>query len=204
MTGLTAQQIRKLLMMYGAESLPESAVERIQAYLELFELWSRRVNLTTVREPAQVVQRHFGEGFALANALPNGSKLLDLGSGAGFPGIPIALSRPELEVTLAEGQTKKAAFLREVADRMELKVNIWAARAENLVGKRDFDIVVLRAVDDMRKSLDLGVRLLKRQGSLAFFVGAEQEVYLPAVKWKEVQKLAIPGLAGGAMLARLE
>lgn len=205
MTGLSSNQIRDLLAACGAGQLPEQVVVQMQAYLDVFEVWSRRVNLTTIREPSEVVRRHFGEGFALANAIPSTADLLDLGSGAGFPGIPIALARPEIAVTLAEAQAKKAAFLGEVTARMSLPVAIWSRRAEELLrGERRFGVVALRAVDDMQNALETGVRLLRPGGTLVFFVGPQQEAVLPAADWGEVTRTTLRGCAGGAVLARLQ
>lgn len=203
MTALTAQEIRDLLADFGAQSLPDLAVRQIQAYLETFDLWSMRVSLTTIREPAEVVRRHFGEGFALANILPQTADLLDLGSGAGFPGIPIALAKRQIKVTLAEVQAKKAAFLREAAARMGLDVEVWSRRAEELSGLRRFGVVALRAVDDMQTALETGVSLLHPGGTLAFFVGPHQEPELPKTSWAQVERMDLPGCAGGAVLARL-
>ncbi len=205
MTGLTNQEVREALVAYGADQLPERVISQIQIYLEVFEMWSRRVNLTTVRRPAEVVRRHFGEGFALAKVIPSTVDLLDLGSGAGFPGIPIALASPEITVTLAEVQAKKAAFLGEVIARMDLPASIWSRRAEDLLkGERRFGVVALRAVDNMRSALQTGMRLLRPGGRLVFFVGPQQEVELPSADWAEVNRVDLPGCSGGAVLARLE
>lgn len=205
MTDLSSDQIRDLLAVYGAGQLPMRVVDQVKTYLEVFELWSKRVNLTTVRQPADVVRRHFGEGFALGNVIPSTASLLDLGSGAGFPGIPLALARPEIAVTLAEAQSRKAAFLGEVTARMGLPIAIWSRRAEGLLQeKQRFGVVALRAVDDMRGALQTGVRLLQPGGTLAFFVSSRQEPMLPDAAWGEVKRVELPGCIGGAVLARLE
>lgn len=203
MTTLNQDDIRSLLAEYDAADLSDLAVDQIHLYLEAFEVWSKRVSLSTVREPAQVVRRHFGEGFALASILPQSGDLLDLGSGAGFPGIPIALAKPEMKVTLAEVQTKKAAFLREVTTRMQLEVGVWSRRAEELVGERKFDVVALRAVDNMPEALETAVNLLRTGGLLAFFISPQQQLELPKANWAVVERRALQGSAGGAMLARL-
>ena len=93
----------------------ESAVAgRFEDYLSLILRWNARVNLTAIRDEEGILQRHFVESIACARALPADiTTLLDFGSGAGFPGIPIALCRPEISVTLAESQGKRAAFLHE-------------------------------------------------------------------------------------------
>src|SRR5216683_702933 len=80
---------------------------------------------TSIRHPAEIVRRHFGESLFAAQHLGNPDTLLDLGSGAGFPGLPIALLHPEIHVTLAESQNKKATFLREVVRTLNIPVEIW-------------------------------------------------------------------------------
>ncbi len=128
---------------------------QLSVYLRLLLKWNARTNLTAIRDPEQIVQRHFGESlFAGLHLSPETATLLDLGSGAGFPGLPIALLRPDIAVTLAESQNKKAAFLREAVRTLDLKnVEVWASRAESLPAERQFDTVTLRAVDNMAAAL---------------------------------------------------
>ena len=202
MTALSIEQIRQLLTPYGADGFAVETYHKISRYLSLFELWSNRVNLSTVRKPEEVVQRHFGEGFVLARALPTCGSVLDLGSGAGFPGLPVALYSAELEVTLAESQKKKAAFLREAVFAMDLKASVWPGRAEELA--TDFDIVVLRAVDKMPRALEAARHLLRAGGTLAFFVGEHQKVSLPSSCWVAEQTLEVPHSSGCIIVARLD
>ena len=127
---------------------PARLLGQLSAYLDLLLKWNARTNLSAIREPEAIVTRHFGESLFLASRLPSARTLLDLGSGAGFPGLPCALARPELMVTLAESQNKKASFLREVARTLAVDVEIWDKRAELLPDDRRFDVVTLRAVDN--------------------------------------------------------
>jgi 16S rRNA (guanine527-N7)-methyltransferase len=119
--------------------------------------WNERTNLTAIREPEEIVRRHFGESlFAaahLATRLQPAATLLDFGSGAGFPGLPIQLLLPHLRVTLAESQNKKSTFLREVVRTLELPTEVWPARVETMPPARQFDAVTLRAVDHMQSAL---------------------------------------------------
>jgi hypothetical protein len=94
--------------------LDAQAVEQFEAYLALLMKWNGRMNLTAARKPEEIVRRHFADSIFAAQQIPKQVKtLLDFGSGAGFPGIPIAICRPKIGVALAESQGKKAAFLRE-------------------------------------------------------------------------------------------
>lgn len=144
---------------------PETA-SKFETYLGLIVRWNARMNLTAVREVDAIIARHFVECIACALALPQGiTRLLDYGSGAGFPGIPIALCRPEIEVTLAESQGKKAAFLREAVRVLGLAGEVYTGRAEEIGAQ--FDCVTLRAVDRMQLAIGASARLVRVGGWLA-------------------------------------
>ena len=124
------------------------------------------MNLTAVRDPEQIMRRHFLESILCAQALPLGLRtLLDFGSGAGFPGLPIAICRRDLAVTLAESQTKKSAFLREALRSLGVAGSVHSGRAETL--GRQFDCVTLRAVDKMEQAVRAASQLVCASGWLA-------------------------------------
>jgi 16S rRNA (guanine527-N7)-methyltransferase len=151
---VTSDQIAALLAPYLLYPPPAPLYGQLSLYLDLLLKWNARTNLTAIRDPEEIVRRHFGESlFAASHLDPATTTLLDLGSGAGFPGLPIALLRPEITVTLAESQNKKATFLREVVRTLGLPVEIWAARAESLPESRQFHTVTLRAVDNMAAAI---------------------------------------------------
>jgi 16S rRNA (guanine527-N7)-methyltransferase len=135
-------------------SPPPSILPKLSIYLELLLKWNARTNLTAIRDPEEIVRRHFGESlFAALHLAPEANTVLDFGSGAGFPGLPIAILRPEISVTLAESQNKKSTFLREAVRTLGLKVEIWASRVETMSEAVYFHTVTLRAVDDMAAAL---------------------------------------------------
>src|SRR6201993_4917174 len=105
------------------EKLSPRMLEPLQLYLDLLLRWNARVNLTAVRDPEQIVTRHFGESLFAAGLLKQNAPatLADVGSGAGFPGIPMKLVLPHCGLTLIESQGKKAAFLREVLRSLKLE-----------------------------------------------------------------------------------
>ena len=159
---MTAQNTRKNLVLKAAEiaflltpylsqgnNTPPDLYDQLAIYLQLLLKWNARTNLTAIRDPEEIVRRHFGEGLFAAQHLGTCSSLLDFGSGAGFPGLPIQLCRPDLQVTLAESQNKKSTFLREVVRTLGLKTSIWADRVELMAETQQFDVVALRAVDNM-------------------------------------------------------
>jgi 16S rRNA (guanine527-N7)-methyltransferase len=141
--------------------VPSELYTQLSAYLDLLVKWNARTNLTSIRDPEEMVRRHFGEslfaGVHLGTRLSSGATVLDFGSGAGFPGLPIQLLHPEFQVTLAESQGKKASFLREVVRTLCLKAEVWAGRVEAMPAvdgtPRRFDAVTLRAVDNMQQAL---------------------------------------------------
>jgi 16S rRNA (guanine527-N7)-methyltransferase len=132
---------------------PAEVYDRLGDYLDLLLKWNARTNLTSIREPEAIVQRHFGESLFAARFLESRGTLLDFGSGAGFPGLPIALVCPEITVTLAESQGKKAAFLREALRVLGVEVEMWDRRVEAMPPERGFDVVALRAVDSMERAI---------------------------------------------------
>jgi 16S rRNA (guanine527-N7)-methyltransferase len=162
MATLASRRIAELLQPFYPEPSGE-LLERLSLYLDLLLKWNARTNLTAVRDPEEIVRRHFGESLFAARHLPACRNLLDLGSGAGFPGIPIQLAHPEIEITLAESQNKKAAFLREALRTLGLPAKVWAGRAEALPAG-SFDVVALRAVDHPQAALATARTLVRSGG----------------------------------------
>lgn len=158
-------RLNQLLAEAGSPPLDIEASGKFAAYLALLQKWNARTNLTAIRDEEGILSRHFLESILCARALPAGiATLLDFGSGAGFPGLPIALLRPEIAVTLAESQNKKAAFLREAIRTLNLTTKVHAARAEELQSR--FHCVTLRAVDNMAQAIPAAVELLAPSGWL--------------------------------------
>lgn len=159
-------RLNDMLARAGLVPLDAAQASRFKDYLSLFVRWNTRINLSSIRDEEGILARHFVESIACARALPAGiSTLLDFGSGGGFPGIPIALCRPEVSVMLAESQSKKAAFLQEAVRVLEISTSVHAQRAE-LLGAH-FDCVTLRAVDRMAKAVGTAARLVGPKGWLA-------------------------------------
>ena len=160
-----AVRLNSVLAASGLDPLDSALASRFKDYLSLLLRWNARMNLTAIRDEEGILSRHFVESIACARALPGGiATLLDFGSGAGFPGIPIALCRPEIAVTLAESQGKKAAFLRDAVRTLCLPCKIHSGRAESL-GFR-FDCVTMRAVDRMPKAVQAASSLVSPGGWL--------------------------------------
>ena len=175
--------IADLLHPYVASPPSADLVSQLGVYLDLLLRWNARTNLTAIRQPEEIVRRHFGESlFAAGHIQPllaSDATLLDFGSGAGFPGIPIQCFLPDLRVTLAESQGKKAAFLREVVRTLNLNTEVWPQRVESMPSNRSFDCVALRAVDQMDAALT-EAQIRCRGGVLAALGGESLAPHLPA------------------------
>jgi 16S rRNA (guanine527-N7)-methyltransferase len=166
----SSQSVESLLRRAsGRAGLADLEISQYKQFTNLFSLfirWNERINLSAIRNADGIVSRHFVESVACAQALPAGiGTLLDFGSGAGFPGIPVAICRPEILVTLAESQGKKAAFLQEAIRVTGISARVHLGRAETLNG--DFDCVTLRAVDRMEKAVSAASSLVATGGWLA-------------------------------------
>jgi 16S rRNA (guanine527-N7)-methyltransferase len=173
-----ATRLNALLVESSQPPLDPFLTQHFDALLSLFLRWNARINLTSIRDEEGILSRHFVESIACARALPAGlSTLLDFGSGAGFPGLPIALCRPEIAVTLAESQGKKAAFLCEAVRVLGLAAEVHSGRAESLATQ--FDCVTLRAVDKMDRAIQAAVHLVRHGGWLALMT---TNAGLPALK----------------------
>jgi 16S rRNA (guanine527-N7)-methyltransferase len=164
---LTPENIAVLLQPYTVAAPPATdwphVCGQLAIYLELILKWNARTNLTAIRAPEEIVRRHFGESLFVGSHLGQSIELLDFGSGAGFPGIPIQLLRPEITVTLSESQGKKAAFLREAVRTLNLRSEVFAGRVESMPAKRQFETVVLRAVDNMDSAVAEAANRASRQ-----------------------------------------
>ena len=177
----------------GTEDLRPELLDQLRLYLELLTKWNARVNLTAVRDPEQIVTRHFGESLFAARSLfaaNNGATTLaDVGSGAGFPGIPMKLWAPQLRLALIESQNKKATFLREVIRLLAIdSVDVVCTRAEQW-GKTA-DAVTLRAVEKFESVLLVAAGLVAPQGRLCLLIGEKQisraqELLGDSWRWRE-------------------
>jgi 16S rRNA (guanine527-N7)-methyltransferase len=173
--------------------LSTTQLQDISTYIDILRRWNARINLTAIRDPEEIVTRHFGESlFAARHLFPHSAQVrtavADLGSGAGFPGIPIKLWAPEISMTLIESNHKKATFLREVVRSLTLTgINIQNTRAEDLV--QTYDVVTLRAVERLAEAIPIAARLLAPSGRLALLIAASQvravRSAVPHVTWED-------------------
>jgi 16S rRNA (guanine527-N7)-methyltransferase len=156
--------------------LDEMRLRTISKYVDLLLKWNARINLTAIRAPEEIIQRHFGESFFAANyLLAQGpiEDVIDVGSGAGFPGVPFALLAPQIYVTLIESNHKKATFLKELVFTLGLaNVMVFADRAER--HSKTASLVTMRAVENFDQALLLALALVKPSGRIALMIGLAQ------------------------------
>ena len=177
-------------------ALDDAAIERLLAYVELLERWNAAYNLTAVRDPADMVTRHLIDSLAIARHV-QGATLADLGSGAGLPGIPLAIAAPEREILLVDSNGKKARFLREAVRRLGLaRVRVAESRVENVEGS--FDCITARAFASLAEMLGWGGHLLAPDGIWLALKGRFPLDELAAVPAEfvvdDVVALRVPGL----------
>jgi 16S rRNA (guanine527-N7)-methyltransferase len=164
----------------ASAALTDTQLNEISAYMDLLLRWNARMNLSAVRDRESILTRHFGESlFAARHLLPSNqdrlsrSRVVDVGSGAGFPGLPMKIWSPDVQLTLIESNQKKATFLREVIRRLELKdATVFSGRAENFPGQAD--VVTLRAVEHFETALGVATRLVVPAGRIALLIGSAQ------------------------------
>jgi 16S rRNA (guanine527-N7)-methyltransferase len=178
-------------------SLSEEHLAQTLIYINLLLKWNSRVNLTAVRRPEEIVTRHFGESYFVAARLLSEGELrsaIDLGSGAGFPGVPLAMLAPQARVTLIESNGKKVAFLNEVIRTLNLgNVSVFGQRGESYPDRAE--LVIMRAVEKFEASIALASNLVNPGGRLALLVGMGQVEKAQAARIKYVwsEPTAIPG-----------
>ncbi len=169
--------IRELLAPWvPADEIDEPLLTSIRVHLDLLLRWNQHMNLTALRTAEEIVPRHFGESLFAAHALlPRNSAqdVFDVGSGAGFPGLPFKYWAPQLRLTLIEGHGKKATFLREVGRALHLPdYGVRNARAESVT--QSASLVTMRAVEKFEHALTSAAKLVAPGGRLALLIGESQ------------------------------
>jgi 16S rRNA (guanine527-N7)-methyltransferase len=156
-------QIEQAFAEAGIAGLPTRAYDQFINYLRLLLRWNLRLSLTAIRRPEQIIQRHLVECAFAAQHLPFGiESLMDYGSGAGLPGLAIAICRPEIRVTLAESNGKKASFLREAIRSAGISGEVYEGRVEAMPDDRLFHAVTMRAVEKMDLAIPVAIRHTER------------------------------------------
>jgi 16S rRNA (guanine527-N7)-methyltransferase len=208
MTGARIAELLQPFLEDDKKRLSATKLNGISMYIDILMRWNARMNLTAIREPEEMVTRHFGESlFAARQLFPTPSadaslgrthgsntervtdpvRLADFGSGAGFPGIPMKIWTPGIFLTLIESNHKKTAFLREIVRTLALgDVDVRNVRGESLPAAM-FDIVSLRAVEHFGESVRGAVRLTSPGGSVVLLISSSQiedaKATVPGIEW---------------------
>ncbi len=212
------ENIQQLLVTsaqeYGVEVTLFQA-QQFQMYMELLAEWNEKINLTAITEPHEVTVKHFLDSILLLKYLPfsNGAKLIDVGTGAGFPGLPLKIMRPELQLTLLDGLNKRLIFLQDVLDKLNLSALLVHARAEEggrqLPYREKYDFATARAVAPLNLLCEYCLPFLKMGGVFAAMKGpqAEKEVEdaktamkLLGCELKSTEEFALPGGDGRSLI----
>ena len=199
----TADQLKRGLIALGL-TLDRDTQQRLLDYIALIEKWNRVHNLTAIREPDKMVSHHLLDSLAVAPHL-HAKRLLDVGSGAGLPGIPLAIANPDTQVTLLDSNHKKAAFLNQAVMELKLKnAGVCSERVESWQTPDKFDVIISRAFSDMGEFVQVTRHLLATGGIFAAMKGLhpyEEIEKLPTdCKVLNVLPLAVPGLDGARHL----
>ena len=183
------------------QQLPAGATARLTELLTELARWNTRINLTAIREPAAMVSGHVLDSLA-ARPYLHGLEVIDIGTGAGFPGLPLAIVEPERRFVLLDSVGKKLEFVRYVAARLRLgNVEVVQSRVEDYAPASRFDTVIARALASIDQLAEMGGRLLREDGVLLALKGKKSSEELDALsgQWEySVTELNVPGLDGHA------
>lgn len=178
--------------------IPPRDLQRLLDYLALLRKWNKVYNLTALREPQKMVSHHLLDSLAVVPHI-EAQRILDVGSGAGLPGIPLAIARDDWRVTLLDSSHKKAAFLKQVAIELKLSnVTVCCERVEARLPEQKFELIISRAFSDLAEFVTLSKHLLHEGGRFAAMKGVyphEEIAQLPSgYRLELVIPLKIPGL----------
>ena len=192
-----AESLRAGLKALGGLDADPVLTERLLDYVELLQRWNRSYNLTAVRDPAGMITRHLLDSLSILPWVP-GRRLLDAGTGAGLPGIPLAIARPDLDVTLLDSSGKKVRFLNNLRRELGLQnVHPVQARLEEYDPPAHFDAIVSRAFASLVAFAEAARHLADKASLLAMkgrYPAAELEHLPDWVQLHSVEKLEVPGL----------
>ena len=192
------------------QELTAQQLEGLVTLLEELERWNRRINLTAIRDIDEMVSGHVLDSLAVRPLL-RGDSVLDIGTGAGFPGLPLAIVEPEVRFVLLDSNGKKISFVREMIGRLGLSnTEAVKARAEDYAPGKRFDTVIARALASLPRLVELAAHLVGEDGPLLALKGKYPAEELEAMKslseWEHsVQPVDVPGLEAHARhVVRLE
>jgi len=175
--------LEKLLVKGSSKlgiTLNSRKIQKFLSYQELIKKWNSKINLTSVTDDSEIIVKHFLDSLTVSELITDGPNILDIGTGAGFPGVPIAIVRESLNITVLDSREKRIFFLNEVLRELDLSnVKTVSGRAEdsnNGVPRINFDYVLTRAVGDIKEVIDLSVPYLNEKGKIILMRGKEGKI----------------------------
>ena len=193
---LSLEEIARTLSPYVDKPVTDPQLARIARYLALLKKWNQTIPLTSIENDTEIVARHFGESMFAGSLFPlERGRLADVGSGAGFPGFPLKIAFPELQVTLVEPNVKKCAFLREAQRILGISgVEVVRSRYEDFsAAPNSFDFLCSRALGGYGRLLQWSKTVLKPKGCVILWLGSEDSNILARTKgWNWALPVSIP------------
>ena len=179
------------------ETLSQAKVGNLIALIEELERWNKKINLTAIRPVKNMISGHLLDSLAVRPFL-HGKTIIDVGSGAGFPGLPLAIADPKINFMLLDSNRKKIGFIKHIISLLNLKnVEVIKIRAEDYFPANGFDTVIARALTDIPNLIALTGHMLQKRGVIVSLKGKNPTEELSKIPegWKySVTKITVPGL----------
>ncbi len=179
-TFISTEYLEQSALKYGIE-LDENALKRFDIYGKLLTEWNEKINLTAITDPDEIVLKHFTDSLTIFSFIdiPNGASVIDVGTGAGFPGLAMLIARPDLKVTLIDSTNKKLNVIRNILENIGLSANVVHIRAEvagqNKEFREQFDFATARAVANLRDLSEYCLPFVKKGGSFISMKSAKTQ-----------------------------
>lgn len=177
---ISKELLKDKAAVYGVE-LDDKALERFDIYARLLVEWNEKINLTAITEPDEIVIKHFVDSLSVFSAIdiPEGARVIDVGTGAGFPGVAMLIARPDLEITLMDSTNKKLNVIRDILENIGLEANVVHKRAEEAGQSKDFresyDFATARAVSNLRDLSEFCLPFVKVGGTFISMKSAKAD-----------------------------
>lgn len=179
-TFISKELLKNEAAKFGVD-LDEKALDRFDIYAKLLVEWNEKINLTAITDPEGIVMKHFVDSLSVFSAIkiPQGAKSIDVGTGAGFPGLPMLIARPDLKITLLDSTNKKLSVIRDILQKLDLTCEVLHMRAEeagqNKNYREQYDFATARAVSNLRDLSEYCLPFVKKGGTFLSMKSAKAE-----------------------------
>jgi 16S rRNA (guanine527-N7)-methyltransferase len=194
LTSMLSQGVQSLRLNLSVEQ-----IDKMIAYLELLSKWNSIYNLTSIRDPKEMIKQHLLDSLSAAHAFKDAKNVLDVGSGGGLPGMILAIVYPEIRISMVDTVSKKTAFLNQARTELGLaNVTVHTARVETLQVEQKFDVITSRAFSELSNFINWSGHLLSEGGRFLAMKGVspDQEIERLPLGWTvtTIEALQVPGL----------